>query len=134
VRDLAPTDTRELRRFALGLGAFVCVLFGLVLPWLRAGPQRAWPWFAGGALVLLGLAWPRGAWPLYRAWRPAARLLGLVNTWLLLGLVYVCVLIPLGWLLRLGGRLQYRTGFDPRATSYRVPVPPGHTTDLEEPF
>ena len=134
MRDLAPTDTRELRRFAVGLGAFVGVFFGLALPWLRAGPQRAWPWLAGGALVLLGLAWPRGAWPLYRAWRPAARLLALVNTWLLLSLVYVCVFIPLGWLLRLGGRLQYRTDFDPRATSYRVPVPPGHTTDLEEPF
>ncbi len=134
MRDLATSDSRDLRRFALGLGVLVSVLFGLALPWLRTAPYRAWPWLVGGTLVLLGLAWPRGVHPLYRAWRPIGRAVALVNTWLLLSLVYLCVLLPLGWLLRLTGRLQYRTGFDRRAASYRVPIAPGHTTDLEEPF
>jgi hypothetical protein len=57
-----------------------------------------------------------------------------LNNALLLGAVYFLLLWPLGLLLRAATRLHYRTGFDPAARSYRVPVDPGQTTDLEEPF
>ena len=134
MRELAASDAAGLRRFALGAGFLIAVLFGALVPWLRARPHPAWPWIAAGLLALVGLAWPRGVYPLYRAWRPVARFLEVVNTWLLLTLAYLVVLVPLGFLLRATGRLQYRTGFDRRAASYRVPLARGRTTDLEEPF
>jgi hypothetical protein len=60
--------------------------------------------------------------------------IGIVNTWVLLGAVFFGILLPLGSVLRSLGRLQYRTGFDPAATTYRVDLPREQATRLEEPF
>jgi hypothetical protein len=131
---LKPQDTRELRRYGLGLAAVVVIASWLVIPWLRERPMPAWPLMVGGVLALLALAWPAGVWPVHRALLPMARLLAVVNTWLLLGAVFFGILLPVGWALRRFGRLQYRTGFEPDLKSYRVDVPADHASRLEEPF
>jgi hypothetical protein len=94
----------------------------------------AWPLVAGGIVALLALAWPTALWPLYRALFPVTRVLAIVNTWLLLGTVFFGILLPVGWVLRRLGRLQYRPGVEPDLKSYRVEVPPDRATRLEEPF
>jgi len=131
---LTRSDTRELRAFGLGLAALVVVVFWLVIPWLRERPMPVWPAAVGGVLAILALGWPAAIWPVYRLILPVARVLAIVNTWLLLGAVFFGILLPLGWVLRSLGRLQYRTGFEPTMTSYRVDVPDDHATRLEEPF
>jgi hypothetical protein len=134
MRELTGDDIRELRRFGAAAGALLVVLAWFLVPWWRGATRPAWALAAGLGLIALGLVWPRALAPLYRAWRPVGRLLALVNTWLLLGVVFFVVLAPLGVVLRRAGRLQYRDGFDPHAASYRVDVERGHVTNLEEPF
>jgi len=134
MRELTSDDRRELRRFGVAAGALLLVLVWGLLPWWRGTARPAWALVAGLGLTALGLAWPRAILPIYRAWRPVGRLLALANTWLLLGLVFVLVVVPLGAVLRGARRLQYRAGFDPHAASYRVDVERGHVTNLEEPF
>jgi hypothetical protein len=85
-------------------------------------------------LAALAVVWPLAVYPIYRALLPVARVLGVVNTWLLLGAVFFGILLPVGWVLRRMGRLQYRTGFDQGAASYRVEVEPERPVRLEEPF
>lgn len=134
MRILAPGDRRELRHYGLGLALLVVLLFGLLVPWLWDHPRPAWPLAAGGLLALLALAWPPAIYPVYRLLLPVARVLGTVNTWLLLGVVFFGILLPVGWALRRTGRLQYETRFDPDAASYRIEVPPDRPVRLEEPF
>lgn len=134
MRVLTPGDRHELRQFGLGLAVLIALLFWALLPWLRDAARPAWPLVAGGILMVLALAWPVAIYPIYRSLLPVARVLGIVNTWLLLGTVFFGILLPVGWILRRTGRLQYRTGLDPGATSYRVEVPPDHAVRLEEPF
>jgi len=134
MRVLAPGNRRELRQFGFGLAALVVLLFWAVVPWLREAGRPAWPLVAGGVLAVLSAAWPVAIYPVYRLLLPIARVLGVVNTWLLLGTVFFGILMPVGWVLRRIGRLQYRTGFDPGAASYRVEVSPDHAVRLEEPF
>jgi hypothetical protein len=93
-----------------------------------------WPLLVGGVLVLGALAWPSAILPLHRAWLPVARVIGVLNTWLLLGADFFGILLPLGLVLRAVGRLQYRNGFRRDLESYRIEVEPGHDTRLEEPF
>ncbi len=134
MRILTRHDTRELRQFGLGLALLLVLVFWALLPWLGDRPRPLWPLVAGGVVAALALAWAPAIHPLYRLLLPVARVLGLVNTWLLLGAVFFGILLPVGWVLRRLGRLQYLTRFDPAAASYRIEVPGDHAVRLEEPF
>ena len=134
MRILTPGDRSDLRQYGLGLALLVVLVFWALLPWLGDRPRPTWPLLAGGVLGALALAWPRAVYPVYRALLPIARVLGVINTWLLLGSVFFGILLPIGWVLRRTGRLQYRAGFDPGAASYRVEVEPERPVRLEEPF
>ena len=83
---------------------------------------------------MAALVWPVAIYPVYRLLLPVARVLGVVNTWLLLGAVFFGMLLPIGWVLRLLGRLQYETRQDPGAATYRIEVDPHREVRLEEPF
>jgi hypothetical protein len=134
MRQLTRQDTRELRQFGLGLSLLVVLVFWVLLPWLGDRPRPYWPLVSGGVVAALALAWPVAILPVYRLLLPVARLVGLVNTWLLLGAVFFGILLPVGWVLRRLGRLQYLTPFDPGTDSYRIEVPRDHVVRLEEPF
>jgi hypothetical protein len=134
MRILTRHDRRELRHFGLGLAVLVVLVFWGLLPWLGDRPRPTWPLVTGGVVGALAVAWPAAIHPIYRLLLPVARVLGVVNTWLLLGAVFFGILLPVGWLLRRLGRLQYQTRFDPDAASYRIDVPKDHKVRLEEPF
>jgi hypothetical protein len=134
MRILTPHNRRELRHFGLGLALLVVLIFWGLLPWLGDRPRPTWPLATGAILGVLALAWPVAIYPVYRLLLPVARVLGVVNTWLLLGAVFFGILMPVGWVLRRLGRLQYQTRIDPDAASYRIDVPKDHTVRLEEPF
>jgi len=134
MRVLARHDRKDLRQFGLAFGLLIVVIFWGLVPWLWDRPRPAWPLVAGAVIAGLALAWPVAIYPLHRLWLPIARVLGIVNTWLLLGAVFFGILLPIGWVLRRTGRLQYRTRFDPDAASYRIEVEPDRAVRLEEPF
>jgi hypothetical protein len=130
------SDQHELRAFALTLGAFLIVVFWALLPWWRDQSPPLWPLWAGGALALVGIALPSVVWPVYVALRPVLLVLGAINTWLLLGIVYFGLVTPAGWLLRRTNRLQYVDRPDPGRATYRVPPSrvDSQQVDLQKPF
>jgi hypothetical protein len=58
----------------------------------------------GGALLLLGVALPPALGPVYKGWMAFARVLGAVNTFVLMSLLFFLVITPLAVVLRLLGR------------------------------
>lgn len=110
----APAATRrDLRTYGLTMAAVLGAVSGLL--WYRE-VAGAWPWTGGAAALFLVLAtaWPTPLKPLYAAWMMLARVLGFVNSHLLLGLVFFLMFTPLGLVMRLVRRdpLQ-RGGFRP---------------------
>jgi hypothetical protein len=123
---------RQLREFGLLIGVVFPVLLGWLLPALHGHPFRGWTLWIGLPALVLGLVWPRAlAWP-YRGWMALGHALGWINSHLILGLVFVCVLQPIAALVRTLGhdplRRRRNTG-----ESYREP--PAHTgTDMRKIF
>jgi len=96
-----PTPGRgELRRFGLLMGVAALVIALYV--WYRGGSTAVW-WLAGIAAFFLaaGLILPVGLKSVYVPWMFLARLLGFVNTHVLLALVFYTLFTLMGAILRI---------------------------------
>ncbi|NND59714.1 MAG: hypothetical protein HKN49_05550 [Gammaproteobacteria bacterium] len=128
-------DTRGLRQFGLLLAVMLPLIFFAVLPWLFGHERPFWPLYAAAILAVIATLLPRLLYPVYRAWMFVARILGFVTNTAILGTAFVLIIIPMGLLLRLTGKLQYTRGFDSSLDSYRVETQRRMTAkDLENPF
>ncbi len=92
------------RKFGYVVGGILLALGLLLLLWRHRtvlGPALAAP---GAFLLLLAAAAPALLTGPHRAWMKLAHLLGAVNGFLFLSIVFFLVLTPLGVVLRLFGR------------------------------
>jgi hypothetical protein len=127
-------DAAGLRKFGLVTGALFIGLFALI-PWLRHKPLPHWPLYPGTPFILLGLVAPRTLGPVHRLWMRLGGMLGWVNMRVILMVVFVVMLTPLGWILRLLSR-------DPLARkierggqgSYRKSATPPSREQMTRPF
>jgi hypothetical protein len=96
------------------------VLIGL-WAW-HEGNGQGMQWLAGaaGLILCLGLIAPVVLRPLYLAWMYLARVLGWVNTRLLLGLVFYTLFTVIGLAMRLLGRDPLDRRREPGRDSYFV--------------
>ncbi|HKX12508.1 MAG TPA: SxtJ family membrane protein [bacterium] len=95
---------KELRRFGIGVGAMILLVFGLALPWLAGRAWPRWPFILGLPLLLLGLAWPAWLRPLHFGWMKLAAVLAWVNTRIILAILFFLIFTPLAFFRRLLGK------------------------------
>jgi len=130
---LSQHNVTGLRRFAWQMALAVIVLFAGILPWLFSWPWPHWPFYLAAGLVLLALVYPQGVYYPYRAWMAFTAIMGWINTRLVLGIVFYVLIFPIGLVLRVTGKLQYRAA--PTAPSYwQKPDKQPTAKDLEDPF
>jgi hypothetical protein len=128
-------SNQELRNFGLISGAFVAVIFGLLLPWLFAHSTPLWPWIVSAILSSSALLLPSLLAPVYKGWISVGHALGWINTRIILGIIFFILLLPIGILMRIFGK-------DPMArkinreeeTSYRTLCPPKNIQQMKEPY
>ena len=93
---------REGRRFGLTVGTAFLVFAGIA--WWRGHPTTTLVLGAlGSAFALGGLLIPTYMGPVERAWMRLALLLSKVTTPIVMGVMYLLVLTPVGWLRRTFG-------------------------------
>lgn len=127
---LRPSD-RQLRVF--GAAALLC--FGLLGWWLRAHAHPQWAlacWIVAGASALAALAWPKANLPLYAALTLIAFPIGVVLSYLMLGVMWYIAITLVALIFRLLGKDPLQRKWDRAAASYWQPYPP--TTDRERYF
>jgi hypothetical protein len=98
-----PLTAAEGRKFGLTVGVAFLVFAGIA--WWRGHPTTSTVLGGlGGVLALAGLIIPRQLGPVERAWMGLAVLISKVTTPIVMGVMYLGVLLPVGWLRRrLGG-------------------------------
>lgn len=134
MHEIPNLDAKGLRHFALTTGALIAALFGVALPLLFGWPIPWWPFATAAALMLWGLAAPRSLAPVYRGWMGFGRVMNLLTTPLILGLLFIALFVPMGLIMRLLGHdpLERRR---PAATpTYRVPSRPATRESMTRPF
>ncbi len=97
---------KQLREFGLLIGFGFPILIGWLLPTLFGHPFRAWTLWVGIPVLILGLIAPRKLRYPYKFWMALGHALGWVNSHIVLGLVFILILQPIAFIMRL-------TGYDP---------------------
>ena len=102
----SPVSKKQLREFGILLGIVFPVVFGWFIPALKGHHAPVWPFVVGIPSLTLGLIAPRLLqWP-YQGWMKLGHVLGWINGHLILGAVFLFVLQPIAYVMRL-------TGYDP---------------------
>ncbi len=93
----------ELRKFGLVVGIFFPLLLGLIIPFFRGHDFAQWTLFIGIPLIITGIFKPRLLHYPYKIWIAIGHYLGWINSRLILGLVFIFVLLPISFFMRIFG-------------------------------
>ena len=100
---------KQLREFGLLIGFGFPFLIGWLIPALTGHGFRAWTLWVGFLGLLIGLTSPCLLYYPYKFWMKLGLTLGWVNSKIILGLVYIFVLLPIAFGMRLIGYDPLRT-------------------------
>lgn len=94
---------KQLREFGLVMGFGFPILIGWLLPSLFGHEFRAWTLWVGIPGLILGLTAPRLLEYPYKGWIALGNALGWFNSHIILGLVFIFVVQPIAYAMRLSG-------------------------------
>jgi len=100
---------KQLREFGMLIGFGFPILVGWLLPTIFGHEFRAWTIWIGVPGLICGLTAPRLLHYPYKSWMALGYALGWINSHIILGLVFIFVLQPIAYIMRL-------TGYDPLRT------------------
>ncbi|MGA1103879.1 MAG: SxtJ family membrane protein [Pseudomonadales bacterium] len=128
-------DPKTLKQFGYLLEVFVVIFFWGVLPWWLGTTRTAWPWFLSGGVLILAFIAPTMLLPVYRIWMKFAGIIGLINTRVILFIVFFAIFFPLAVLMRLFGRdVLRRKAMDRSVRTFRVPSARRDHRHFERPY
>ena len=93
----------KLREFGLIIGFGFPIIFGWLLPLLTGHVFREWTVWVGSLALIIGLSVPRLLYYPYKSWMALGHSLGWVNSHIILGIVFIFVLQPIAFIMRLTG-------------------------------
>ena len=102
-------SNKRLREFGLLTGFGFPFLIGWLIPLLTGHGFRVWTLWVGFIGLLFGMTSPRLLYYPYKFWMKLGLTLGWVNSRIILGLVYMIVLLPIAFVMRLLGYDPLRT-------------------------
>jgi hypothetical protein len=130
----AAPNARDLRNFGLIIAALFAAIFGLFLPLLHHKSAPWWPWALAGTLIATALIRPALLYYFDATWNALGKVLGWINTRLILGLLFYVVVTPMGLLLRLVSRSNAARSDPSGQDSYRVQSRDIARAGFERPF
>jgi hypothetical protein len=124
---------RDLRFFGLTVGSIFGII-GIVPALLRNKDPRWWAVTLAVLLIIPAVAYPKALQPAFRGWMAIGRILGWINTRLLLGALFYTLFLLIGAVLRLMGKDPMHRQLEPGATTYRVPHRPRLPAHMKRQF
>ena len=123
---------KQLREFGLLVGFGFPLLIGWLIPALTGHGFREWTLWVGFLGLIIGLTSPRLLYYPYKGWMALGHTLGWINSHIILGLVFILVLLPISFVMRLIGYDPLRTKLKEEKTYRENRI--NHKTDLTHIF
>jgi hypothetical protein len=124
----------DLRNFGLMLGALFGAIFGLLVPLLHRRQVPWWPWTVTGFFVLAAVIRPALLLHFRVAWNELGKVLGAINSWLILAVLFYAVVTPIGLALQLLSYFSSQRHTTGAQKSYRTESPQITREIFERPF
>ena len=123
---------KQLREFGFLIGIGFPLLIGWLIPAITGHGFRIWTFWVGFPVFITGLTSPLLLHYPYKAWMALGHALGWVNSHIILGLLFIVVLQPIAFIMRLTGYDPLRIKLNGQKT-YRE-IRQNHKTDLTRIF
>jgi hypothetical protein len=126
-------NTAALKSFGLLMTWAFPLFIGIIAPWLINLPPQWWTLWVSVFFISLALVAPKLLyWP-YKVWMFVAGIIGFINTRLLLGATFYLLIFPIGLVLKLTKKLQFKKTHR-QPSNYVVRSDTITKTQLEQPF
>ena len=94
------TSKDQLRKFGLLIGFLFPIFIGLIIPLLNGHPFMSWTLFVGIPFLILGIIKPNSLSMAYKFWMALGHSLGWVNSRLILGAIFILVVQPISFFMK----------------------------------
>jgi len=115
-----PIRHHETRNFGLIVGAFLCVLAGLL--WLVLDVVAAWSIIFGAIVAVCAVLWPSILIPVHRLFEWLGRRVARINNYIILGTAFYLAVTPFALVLRILRRDAMARRHNKNLETYFVPV------------
>ena len=96
-------NKKILREFGILFGFLFPIFIGFLIPLIFGHSIRLWTIYVGGFFFLFGFLYPKILFFPYKLWILIGNILGFINSHLILGIVFICVLQPIAFFMKLMG-------------------------------
>ncbi len=97
------TSKKELREFGCVIAFGFPLFFGIIIPLISGHSLKLWTLCVGTIFLVTGIFKPRMLLYPYKFWMRIGDFLGFINSGIVLWLVYILVLLPIAFAMRLFG-------------------------------
>ena len=94
---------KQLRSFGILIGFGFPLVFGLLVPYFSGHSFRLWTLFVGITGLILGIISPGKLYYPYKGWMAIGHILGLINSTLIFGIVFLLFVQPIAYAMRIFG-------------------------------
>ena len=124
---------KEYRNFGLIMAGFISLLFGLLFPWLFTWEFSFIPFVISTVLILWSFTSPKTLIILYKPWMKLGKLLGFINTRIILGIVFFAIFTPFAMVLKIMKKDAMKRQFnDKKNASYWEKSTPQDKQQMEK--
>ncbi len=127
-------DKKQLRQFGLIMAVMIILVFAALLPWLYNWPFSYIPFGFALAFALPALVHPEILQPVFSLWMKLGHGLGVINSHILLFIIFYLLLLPFGIMARLFGFDPMQKRKNNSSTQSYYDPPCDDQNDMEKPF
>ena len=129
-----PESNKQLRTFGFIFASMLALLFSFVLPYLFEYNRPDWPLLVASTIILCSIIFPRGLIIIKKPWMRFARILGKINSFIILGLIFYGMITPYAFVLRILGKKPIKNKVFGMAGSYWIKSKVRDKSQMETPY